>query len=546
MTKASAARRILLIPLLVVFLAVFRAGTVSPAQAAAQESYADAADDILAFYKSEKGVPDVQGLVDGYLSDTAGESAEWFIWALRQYRGSYNFTSYSAALAGFLQENTLTNASTREKYALALLASGADSPYIREAADTAIGGMGVVSYIYGLHLLTNGVPSGTRTAQTVIDALLALAHTDGGWSVRADTSLPSDVDVTAMALQALAPYKEEPDVNSAIDMALLWLSEKQTAEGDYAAFGGRNAESCAQVLIALCALGIDPLTDARFLKNDNTVLDGMLRYRLPNGTYSHFAGENYSLSATLQAFTAYVALWRFYEGKTPFYILDDYNFAPPREAPGEESDAGTAGGFAAWKLWTAFCAAAGTVIVIVYLLLSKRGGLKECVVCALVGILCVGIVTYADIQSKHDYYNDRKPIENAISVTVTIRCDTLSGHNNSYLPDDCVILPPSVVQIEKGGTVFDAVKEAARRYVIPLEFRGEIASGATYVAGISHLYEFDYGATSGWMYAVNNVTTEIGCAEYALSSGDTVFWYYTLDLGRDADFYGLEDGDETP
>jgi hypothetical protein len=522
----------------ILFTAVFSTGVNSSAPAAAQECPEAAIEEILAYYKTENHAEDVQTLIDGYFSDTAGETAEWFIWALRQYEGSYSFSSYSAALLRFLNNNHITNASTREKYALALLASGSDHDYIAETAENAIGGMGIMSYLFGLHLINNGVTGKTRTAQSVIAAILASAHEDGGWSVRADPSLPSDVDVTAMALQALAPYKEEPEIAEAVEKALDYLSEKQTAEGDYAAFGGRNAESCAQVIIALCALGRDPLTDARFQKNGRTVLDGLRLYRLTDGTYSHFSGENYSLSATQQALTAYVALWRYRTGKTPFYLLDDYTFAPSGEQP-EEIPPSSCGVFAAWKLWTAFGIAAGTVIAIVCLFLFKRGGPKESVACALLALACMAIVAAVDIQSKDTYYSKRNIYENPISVTVSIRCDALIGHNNPYIPSDGVILASSEIQIEEGGTVFDAVKEATRRHIIPMEYKGE-TSGATYISGLNYLYEFDYGDLSGWMYAVNGMTPGLGCAEYTLEEGDTVLWYYTLESGNDAAVYGVE------
>ena len=55
----------------------------------------------------------------------------------------------------------------------------------------------------------------------------------------------------------------------------------------------------------------------------------------------------------------------------------------------------------------------------------------------------------------------------------------------------------------------------------------------TYVAGISHLYEFDFGNLSGWMYRVNGFFPDVACGEYQLSDGDRIEWLYTCDLGRD-------------
>ena len=69
--------------------------------------------------------------------------------------------------------------------------------------------------------------------------------------------------------------------------------------------------------------------------------------------------------------------------------------------------------------------------------------------------------------------------------------------------------------------------QAAKENQLQLDCRG------TYVAGISHLYEFDFGNLSGWMYRVNGVFPDVGCGEYQLSDDDRIEWLYTCDLGRD-------------
>ena len=72
-----------------------------------------------------------------------------------------------------------------------------------------------------------------------------------------------------------------------MDEAVQRLSELQLDTGDYMSWGTENVESTDQVTVALCCLGIDPLTDERFIKNGNTLLDGILRYRMPDGGFVH-------------------------------------------------------------------------------------------------------------------------------------------------------------------------------------------------------------------------------------------------------------------
>ena len=57
--------------------------------------------------------------------------------------------------------------------------------------------------------------------------------------------------MTAMALQALAPYQERTEVKEAIDRAVSCLKEEMRDD-----FGYGTSESTAQVLLALSCLGM--------------------------------------------------------------------------------------------------------------------------------------------------------------------------------------------------------------------------------------------------------------------------------------------------
>ncbi|MDR3305940.1 MAG: terpene cyclase/mutase family protein, partial [Clostridiales Family XIII bacterium] len=107
------------------------------------------------------------------------------------------------------------------------------------------------------------------TRQKLIDYLLASQLGSGGWSL--DTQGTSDM--TAMAIQALAPYYAQDEVKPAVDAAADFLSGLQKADGSFDEKAGteKNAESTAQAIIALTALGIDPTADARFTKTGNPV-----------------------------------------------------------------------------------------------------------------------------------------------------------------------------------------------------------------------------------------------------------------------------------
>lgn len=166
------------------------------------------------------------------------------------------------------------------------------------------------------------VPTVTEGSQASRAGYLAylLEHTcpDGGWAMSGDTA---DPDLTAMVLQALAPYRSEEPVRAAVDAALKRLSDLQLEDGGYATAGSETAESCAQVLVALCTLGIAE-DDPRFVKNGATVTDALFSFAEGDG-FCHIHGGGYNQMATEQAFYALVARERAAEGKTALYDMSD-------------------------------------------------------------------------------------------------------------------------------------------------------------------------------------------------------------------------------
>ena len=200
---------------------------------------------ILAYQLQRTGSADVQAWINGELTQNAGAGAEWNIFALSRM-GEYDFSSYCKALRAYVQNAGTLSASTRQKYALAFLASGENNDFVQKTASESIGAQGVMSWIYGLHLLNNGV-KGSPTAQQAVEELLKLRLPDGGWALRGEVS---DVDVTCMALQARAPHAADGAVDEAVQQAVELLSSRQMEEGDFASFGAANPESAAQVVIS--------------------------------------------------------------------------------------------------------------------------------------------------------------------------------------------------------------------------------------------------------------------------------------------------------
>ena len=134
----------------------------------------------------------------------------------------------------------------------------------------------------------------------------------------------SDVDMTAMALTALASYQEDAEVKTAVDAALAYLSGVQQADGGFMSWGESNSESCAQVIVALTALGIDPAADSRFVKNGASPLDGLCAFACEGGGFCH-SNEQAEPDgmATEQGFYALAAYDRFRQGMTSLFDMTD-------------------------------------------------------------------------------------------------------------------------------------------------------------------------------------------------------------------------------
>ena len=168
--------------------------------------------------------------------------------------------------------------------------------------------------------------TGQVTRERLIDYILRTKLSDGGWAL---TGTTSDADMTAMALIALAPYYDgNSEVKAAVDEALDCLSDMQLPTGGYMSGSAATAESCAQVIEALTALGIDPATDSRFIKNGMSVLDALLSFAVDGGGFRHIQNGDYDQMATEQGYCALTAYARFLGGQTSLYDMSDVKDDP--------------------------------------------------------------------------------------------------------------------------------------------------------------------------------------------------------------------------
>ncbi|MBQ8582616.1 MAG: DUF4430 domain-containing protein [Ruminococcus sp.] len=567
-----------------------------PFSASSTDRISGTTDDIIAFKVEDSECNDISQWIIAELPKGAGVDSEWYAIALSQL-GYTDFSAYEAALLQYISENNVASASARERLAAALCAVGSESPIIPEFLDSSIDKQGIMSRVFGLHLINNGYTC-RYSAYEVVDMLLSMQLADGGWSLFGQYG---DADVTAMTVQAMAPYISRNTVKSAIEKALRFLSEKQLPDGGFSSMGKANSESAAQVIITLSALNIDCLTDSRFIKNGCSALDAMLKYRLSDGSFCHDESGVFSEISTVQALCALTAYQRMTNEKGSLWIFDN------RKAPqtpqtvttvattavtssaaisetssdvsasittvSEITDTSTSSSqtetvsvtesmlLSASKSTTTSTAAvtvasatdgspknhgykpiaviiaitAAAVISLVLFITGKRSP-KNFIAVGIVGAALIAVILLTDISKPEDYYGKTSVKENAVgTVTLTIRCDAVSGRAD-HIPENGIILSETDFEIEKGDTVQDILIEAAKAHTIKLN-----TDGNGYISGIASVHEFDFGDLSGWIYTVNGESASVGCDQFTLNDGDRISWLYTLELGQDIEeVYGDE------
>lgn len=247
--------------------------------------------------------------------------SDWTAFALAR-SGKPVLDRYAKTAANAVADGSLRLVTDYARVTLALNASGGN------AQDVGAGHVNLLAKIAGFEKMTAqganapayallaldaaGYEPGTDakwTRDALIKWLVDNRNEDGGWSL----SGKSDVDVTGIVLTALAPYQDREDVKGAVAGALTWLSAAQLASGGFGS-GSETSESTSQVLIALTALGIDPASDARFVKDGVSPAARLLSFKQADGKFAHAVGGQGDAMASFYALLGLTALDRYQDG----------------------------------------------------------------------------------------------------------------------------------------------------------------------------------------------------------------------------------------
>ena len=298
----------------------------------------------------------------------------------------------------------------------------------------------------------------------------------------------ADPDTTGTALTALAAYADRAAVKSFIDKAVAGLSKAQNSNGSYG-----NVNSDAMVIIGLAAVGIDPATDARFVKGGCSLADALLLY--VNDTRNGFTtaavgavnGESTQKAAALateQGFRALVTLEKLASLNGDSKSFNIYTQLVKTSASGsttttrpeKPSDGFTSNG--------------------------------------------AGTVPSTSTDSGTGGSAGSTTTEKWISVVVRIE------------PADGSAWYSGSIRVAKGATVERAIRIAAEETDLTLDIKDGYLRAVT--RGSVTLGQYDEGPNSGWLYKVNGKAPNVGIAGYTLNGGETVTVYYTADYTKES------------
>ena len=307
-------------------------------------AYSDMAASIAAAEKAQMGVAQDAPLLTEEKLPAGSSVSDWTALAMARAGIADDYAGYLARLQAYVERQYAENgglhavkATEYHRIALTAAALGGDPAAFGAKPDgTAIdlvaegtynwqgeedlGGQGLNGWIFALLTMDAvgaEVPADARySRQDMLDAIVSAQLPDGGFSLGGGAM---DVDITAMALQALAPYQQQyPEV---IDAALNALSAAQTVTGGFESWGAQSSESCAQVILALTALNIDPTADERFQKNQRNVVEALMDFRLSDGGFAHEKDGPLDAMACEQAMQALTAMELRQQGEGRFFDL---------------------------------------------------------------------------------------------------------------------------------------------------------------------------------------------------------------------------------
>lgn len=253
----------------------------------------------------------------------------------------------------------------------------ADGTY--DFGEKELGLQGLNGWIWALIALDASgveVPEDARySRQDMIDAIINAQNDDGSFALDKGNG---DVDITAMALQALSPYVGRYDRE--ITNTVNWLSLKMSDNCTFFYGTSESSESLSQVIMAVTALNWGVGDMVGFVRDGQTMYTALNRFRCENGLYKHQQeDEKPDYLATVQALQALLSIrgqqngsgYVFaYQGSI-FPPQSDNTFVPGGNQTGTEKAVSENKNTNTW-LWIGLAAEVVVIAAIVVVVLKRR------------------------------------------------------------------------------------------------------------------------------------------------------------------------------
>ena len=292
-----------------------------------------------------------------------------------------------------------------------------------------------------------------------------------------------DPDSTGAAIGALTPLVDEADTFGAGELCDKMISALSEAQLESGSFG--SACTDAFVIIGLSAAGIDAGSDERFMKGENSLVDGLMSFKTEGG----FAGWDGNLDidwSTEQGFRALIAYKGFEENNGAFNVY--YTATVPSDEDNGEDEDNTEEEPPAKEEK------------------PNTGGL-------------VGGEVKPETP-KDPVITPDVPEEEEKEETITVSFE-MKTHKKMWISSHRVEVPKNTSVKKLIEKVFDTYgvesKGLSTGYLRSVTYKGETWG------------EFDAGAGSGWQYFVNGELPRVGIGSFKLSDGDFVSLAYTAD-----------------
>lgn len=539
--------------------------------------------------KYEDALASTLALLNQYNNASVGSTyGEWLILALAR-GGIISGTDTSGAAVTYLEnaysvlrdmrDTKMSQPTDYARVTLAMSALGVEAPQsvldvVRDYDRVAAQGINAVTYAL---LALDSKPYKDAGDDALRDKYVALlldnACESGGWVYGGDKTSTADVDMTAMVLQALAPYYLNGDANvkTAVDKGLSALKTMQQSTGGFASYGTYNAESTAQVIVALTALGIDP-TSAEWKKTGDPV-DALLHfYDASASMFRHTTNGKADQMATEQSAYALVAYSRFAAKQNRLYDMSDAFGESGEVKDPKQTVASAKLEIGSMGRQTVSMAVANTEDAVKsYIdtrlkLLTTKGPTYEVSVRKFVPAVAgtetdpngTGGSFIATVTITMDSAKDTADIYGTITATkyeapkedITVTFQLLGDdhhtiktdadvHTYRFNADEMPVWIDTVtVTVPGGSTVGDVFKQVLdeKGYTYVGLEQGYISSITT-PDNVKLSHKDDKRDNSGWMYVVNGTHPNVGLNSYELKKGDVITWHW-------CDDYTIEEGSE--